>query len=297
MVPAPFYIRIPHEIELKNRSTWVNHRQYEYFAYRTHYLVRPRHVNREAQVGEIIGMFGAPAAPGRKWTHSQEDEWEVANTQESIRQVLWEDETKAAITTEIGGEISALNVAKSTSKLKTAMERKFRQQDSAQTRVAKTTTSSRKTRFEWEFPLPEQSSDRWCAAAMYHQIAYDVYLTWVDFLFIGYSKRSLFSLSRKRYKHPEVRVPNHENWIDIHRPVCTILIWSLIENAATIHKESEYRQQVDPYEILIEPLNASTPRTDRPKKVPTLYKLSNYAFPLKWSDELLTADEEEPQTA
>src|SRR5258708_793553 len=96
----PWYISIPHEVNLKDQSEWVSNGEYRYFVYRNHWFVKPRQVGLPVQ-GDIITAFKAEAAPGRVFEGSYETEWGLTETEESIKQVLIEEELKAGISSEL----------------------------------------------------------------------------------------------------------------------------------------------------------------------------------------------------
>lgn len=277
-----FYISIPHELAIKKGDAWIDTGEQEYFVFRTHWLIKERQLAERAKIGEKVGLIGSAPVRGRKWSGSQETEWEIVDGEESIRQVLIEEENKTGIASELAAEVSPLAIAKTQAKLKANLERRLREQDSLSVRAQRGLTFKRNTTFQWEFPIPDDSGDRWCASAVYQRFAYDVYLTYADFIFVRYDRPSLFSLSKVRYKFPEMKGAFHPNWIKIHQPLCSILFWKLLPNATVIQKESDYLQELeDPYELVGQPLTTCPSHSSRPS-VPSLYELSNDAFPPRW---------------
>ena len=275
-----FYISIPHEVDLRNQSEWTNHAEYEYFVFRDHWFVKPRQLGDSAQIGEKISVFKSEPSVGRVFEGSHVDEWTVTEVAESVREILIEDEVKSSVTTELLAEVNALSIGKLSSTLKSSLEARWKSSSSLKSTSGKTVTKNRTVTFNWKYPIPDESSDTWCAAAMYQKYAYDVYLAYVDYLFIRYDWPSSFSLRKERFKYPEIQ-GKHSNWISVHKARASVEFWNLLVGPAVM-REQHYSQQVsDPYELSVKPLSGTLTRTSKPN-VPTLYEVSNHAFPLKW---------------
>jgi hypothetical protein len=284
----PFYISIPHEVDLKNQSEWTNNAEYEYFAYRDHWLVKPRQLNDTAKTGEKISVFKSDRSTGRVFEGGEEDEWTVTEVEESVKEILVEDELKSTITTELLAEINALSVGKLSSTLKSSLEARWKSSTGLKSTSGKTITKTRKVNFNWKFPIPDKSSDTWVAAAMYQKYAYDVYLAYVDYLFIRYDRPSLFSLRKERFKYPDGNRKKHINWIRVHQARASIEFWNLLVGPAVVTEHHYLQEVADPYELTVRPLSGPLTQTDKPK-VPTLYDISNSAFPLKWGKPVVSA--------
>jgi hypothetical protein len=277
----PFYVSIPHEVELKKGTCWMNSGEFEYFVYREHFFVKERQLPDPARVGEKVAFFQSQPSKGRLFEGSREMEWEVTHVEESITQMLIEREAKEELSAELATEVSKIGLAKFKSKLKTVMEERLKQSTTTTDRTERSTTVRRKVVFSWKYPLPDESSDRWSAAAVYQRYAYDVYLAYADYLFVRYDRPSLFYLRKVRLKFPEIENNRHLNWIKIHQPKCTIALWRLLEGTQ-ISLEKDHKLEIDdPYEVSVQPLQRSLPHTPRPD-VETLYSLANRAFPKEW---------------
>ncbi len=123
---------------------------------------------------------------------------------------------------------------------------------------------------------------RLIAVSAYQRYAYDIYLSWVDYLRVQYRTTAL-GLRKKRRKYPPPSSQRHPNWIKFHVPLATAHFWRPLPKSSIVTYEARYENEVkDPEEIDIVPpedlLSHHAPRPD----VPTLYQLSNIAFPLKW---------------
>jgi hypothetical protein len=252
-----------------------------------------------AKVGEKVSTFDSPAGPGRKWTGSVKLGWSTADVIESITQILREEDVKSSIESELQGKIGVLPIAEISAKLKSSLEQNLRRSVTGTTRTTRTQTISEEITFSWEFPIPQESSDRWVAASVYQRFAYDVYLAWADYLIVRYDQPSLFRRRRERSKFPPPPQGGQRpmNWIEIGKPKFSLLFWELMPTSISIKTEAEYIQELtDPMEVEITDLLASLSRIDRPK-VESLYSLSNYSFPPKKVPTSVKEDEERTDIA
>lgn len=277
----PFYISIPHEVELKKGTCWMNSGELEYFVYREHFFVRERQLPDPARVGEKVAFFQSQPSRGRSFEGSREMEWEVTHVEESIRQMLIEQEAKEELSAELAAEVGKIGLAKFKSKLKSVMEERLKESVTSTDRIERSTTVRRKVVFSWKHPLPDDSADRWTASAIYQRYAYDVYLAYADYLFVRYDRPSLFHFRKVRLKFPEITNNRHLNWIKIHQPKCSIALWRLLEGTQILPEKDHKLEIDDPYEVAIQPLQRELPQTPRPD-VETLYSLANRAFPKEW---------------
>lgn len=222
----------------------------------------------------------------------------MASVEESIKAVLLQEEVKGEVSSELAAEISLLSIAKLNSKLRAALEQTVKQTQSITDRTQRTTTINRKVKFEWTYTIPDDSAEKWCAAAVYKKFSYDVYLAWVDYLFVRYERPSLFQRTQVRSKYPELTGDRPLNWIKIHQPSFSVTFWQLVRGAR-ICPERDYALEVDdPYEIAVQRLDRPLPHNPRPK-IASLYKISNEAFPPRWkkpshSEKEYEEDEELP---
>src|SRR5712671_7133354 len=155
----------------------------------------------------------------------------------------------------------------------------------------------RNVKFECTYPIPDDSADKWCATTMYKRFSYDVYLAWVDYLFVRYERPSLFQRAQVRSKYPELAGDRALNWVKIHQPSLSVTFWKLVRGGTTISKEQDYVQEVeDAYEVSIQPLDRPLSHSNRPR-VASLYKLSNDAFPPRWTKAMRSEKDEEDDQA
>lgn len=156
-----------------------------------------------------------------------------------------------------------------------------------------------------------QKYDKGCAQDVYFikqykQCSYDVYLMYVDYLKVNY-RSEFFGLRKKRKKIPEFDNGNHKNKIILKKPICTLKVWETLEDGIRAINVDEYKPEIkDPTKVFLEPLKPDNKSfIEIPKysyeNIPTLYQVSNAAFPLKWikrkgewtKEDLIKLEEEE----
>ena len=143
-------------------------------------------------------------------------------------------------------------------------------------------------RYEFRDQVSENNTDVLCGATVYQKCRADVYLLKVDFLNVEY-KRTKLGLRKKLIKHPfpspGTPVSKHPNIIHIGVPLAELHYWELLPMSSVVIKDKDYHPEVvDDSEIGIYPPREQL--KNRPywnsAPYPTLYQLSNVAFPTKW---------------
>jgi hypothetical protein len=125
------------------------------------------------------------------------------------------------------------------------------------------------------------------AVAGYRKYRQDVYLHYIDYLFVEY-RRTAFGLRRKKRNLPRPVGTAHINLIPIHMPLFQLFYWHVEPESSLLYTESEYQNLTNvahpdrvTFHDLHEPIRLPMPVRE---ELPTLYTLSNIAFPLRWID-------------
>jgi hypothetical protein len=123
--------------------------------------------------------------------------------------------------------------------------------------------------------------------AGYRKYRQDVYLHYIDYLFVEY-RRTALGLRRKKRNLPRPVGTAHLNLIPMLIPLFRMAYWSLEAESSLLYTHSEYQDLTKvahpdrvTFEPLREPIRLPMPAREPP---PTLYTLSNIAFPLRWID-------------
>jgi hypothetical protein len=299
----PRYISIPYAVDLSEEKSWqvVPNQKYAYCILRLHFLIRQRQASRDTKHGEIIATVEAPASTGSVWTYGEEIETEISRVDETIEQILVEEES---IQTEIAELVTKLKVpgfGEASSGLKSEMSKRFKESITVTSRQQKSVTHRDKVKFEIAFHIPDATSETYYAVKAYKRVAYDIFLSYVDYLFVAYERR-LFGILKKRRKSPELTGRNHTNWVTIKKSIAAIEFWMLLPKGGVVLSKKRYQEEVkDPFEIEVKRLEGFSAKHMPKPDVPTLYQLSTAAFPLRWvkrkgpwtEEELRKIEEEE----
>jgi hypothetical protein len=108
----------------------------------------------------------------------------------------------------------------------------------------------------------------------------------------------MFGLRKKKRNFPRPVGNTHTNRIKINQPLFTIKYWQLLPKSSNIFTAGEYKllknKVLIPEDIVKEKLDASIQLTlPRHPERPTLYTLSNIAFPYRWIDRKVDWTKEE----
>jgi len=299
----PRYISIPFSVDLSEEQSWqlVPDQKYAYCILRLHFFVRQRQVGRDIKHGEIIAPVKAPASAGSVWTYGEEIETELSRVDETIEQVLVEEELIQKEIAELVTKLKVPGFGEASSGLKSEMSKRFKESLTVTSRQQKSVTHRDKVKFEIAFHIPDGTSETYYAVKAYKRLAYDVYLAWVDYLFVAYERKA-FGILKKRRKWPEPAGRNHPNWVSIKKAIAAVEFWQLLPRGGVVVPKKQYKEEVKyPFEIDVKSLKGF-PKNHMPRPdVPTLYQLSTAAFPLRWvkrkgkwtEEELRKIEEEE----
>jgi len=297
------YISFPFSVDLTEEKSWqvVPDQKYAYCVLRLHFLIKERQVGRDIKHGEIIAPVEAPASAGSVWTYGEEIETELSRVNETIEQVLVEEESIQKEIAELVTKLKVPGFGEASSGLKAEMSKRFKESLTVTSRQLKSVTRKDKIKFELEFHIPDGTSETYYAVKAYKKVAYDIVLAWVDYLFVAY-ERTLFGILKKRRKSPEPTGRNHANWVSIKKSIAAVEFWRLLPKGGVVLPKNQYEEEVtDPFEITVKRLEGLSPKYMPKPDVPTLYQISTAAFPLRWvkrkgpwtDDELRKIEEEE----
>jgi hypothetical protein len=193
-----------------------------------------------------------------------------------------EEESMVELAAELSGKLGAGPLAEVRSQIKSVDQEKFR--ESFRSTFTVGTTHSRRIKkilADEVQTMPKQFTpgDRILGVRLYYKYAYDLYLVYIDYLYVIYTPRGL---KLKRSKHPPVIGNRHVNMLHLNLPLATLYTWRELPYLDHV-KQSEYTNEVeDPEEVTV---TAVPPTTRMPfaRRRPdtTLYQLAEKAFPRK----------------
>ncbi|MBI3240969.1 MAG: hypothetical protein HYZ49_01585 [Chloroflexi bacterium] len=280
------YITIPSNQALKKESGWkrIGASNESHYAVRCHFVIRERQLSEPVKMGEIVDAYTSVKGLEQKKTRTIKVEHTTVNLTEALRQSLLEEEALAEFTSALSlglgsealGKIAGEVAAKAQGRLSETFSRSFK--------VQRSQTARQEDTIEWEFTVdPKEFPEgaRIVLARGYKKHAYDFYLALVDYLQVEYVKRSLFS-KLERVKSPPPTHLRPSNIIRCNLPLASIQFWKPLRNTFLPIPETVYQNEVeDPLEIKVLPLTGARPFHATAPIRPSLYKLSNFAFPAK----------------
>jgi hypothetical protein len=287
-------LTIPFGEELTKEAGWIQLTPYLYFITRFHLHIEQSQT-RDFAVGDILRTY-------RTTTHSEtqgEDVWEEEVTTVN----LWETIRWAALSWDLTNKITATiaGAAKSplyeaSANLGVALEQTVHDNVAESIRSSQTVSRREKKTFMIMQTAKPGAQELQYAVAGYRKYRQNVYLHYIDYLFVEY-KRTAFGLRRKKRNLPRPVGTAHINVIPMHIPLFRLSYWNLEADSSLLLTETEYRTlpkvaQPDrvTFDELDEPIQLRMPTREQ---TPTLYTLSHIAFPLRWIDRkgLLTREE------
>lgn len=289
-----FHSCYPSDVNLSRPDGWLENEKNTYYAVRLHLLLETHQAENKTCIGEIINAFHGPGKIEIKDTI--EGELSIINLSETVSTQIVSEEILSGIHAELlaGLQMPFYHVTPGLSASIQARLTKTMQTSA----TGRTTVEQRVTqRFEVTQSFDMQSNEDYYAVAVYKPMLCDVYLHYIDYLFAEYST-SLFGLRKKKTNLPRPVGNHHTNRINVSEPLFSIRYWEQLPRSLQVFSQQQYAQQPDkvffPDTVSVEPLRkaAQLYLPDRLER-PTLYTLSNVAFPRRWVDRKgeWTADE------
>ena len=170
--------------------------------------------------------------------------------------------------------------------------------------TSRTNTRSQKLAHEQTYEFATDAKPKeYMVYPQYFRTYYEIHLTHIDYLYVTYT-REWSGLRKRRRKAPKHHGTGRaNNVLELNIPLATIGTWEPYKTVTVREVADQLDFPLlarDPKEITIEPVKRRTPHVV-PVLRPSLYHLSNAAFPLKWvkikgpwtEDDLKAAEMEE----
>lgn len=281
-------LEIPFAVDLTHENAWLQNdgEKYIYFVARLHLLVESSQYSNQTYPGEILAVYQTTPKSTTKATTTVERELSYANIDETVCSQLMSETLATGVTSEILALASAPLYSLS-GKVGASIERTLQTALNVEHKVSKAVTYSQMRRFEIQNQIFQEADEKIHAVACYRHMRQDVFLRYIDYLFVKY-EASFFGLRKKKRNLPRPVGRYHVNRILINIPLFSMLNWELLSESSVLMTSSDYQQSesiVNPDEIEIIALDRRIhlPLPHHPER-PTLYTLSNIAFPRRWID-------------
>ena len=278
-------LTVPFGEDLTKESGWVQLHPYLYFIARFHLQIEQSQT-RDFAVGDILRTYRTTSHSETEVEKVFEEEVTTVDLLETTRSAALSNDLTQTITATIAGaakspfyEVSA-NIG-------ATLEETIRASVTESIRSSHTVSRREKRSFRVRQTIKPGTSELQLAVAGYRKYRRDVFLHYIDYLFVEY-RRTTFGLRRKKRNLPRPVGTAHINLIPIHMPLFRLFYWNVEPESSLLYTETEYQnltKVAHPDRVTFHELNESIrlplPLREEP---PTLYTLSNIAFPLRWID-------------
>jgi hypothetical protein len=280
------YFTVPYLNALKSEEGWRRDPESEhtYSIIRGHYALRERQLNEPTRKGEVVGAVTSLRGVKQKKTESVEYEFTVVRMVESIEESLREGEMTGEVISSIASSLGTDKIGKLSGELKSSLKAQLKESFKNSFKVQTSETHREKKVKTWEYEIdpemfePNATID---VVKAYKRYSLDLYLVFLDYLFIEY-RRPPFGVRLRRNKIPPIKGKMHPNLIKLDLPVSSILFWKQVPDSLLLVNEKDYKIEVDdPFEVTIEELNVNKTFPVQLPPKPTLYDLSEKTFPNK----------------
>jgi hypothetical protein len=278
-------LTIPFPEDLTKEAGWIHLDRYLYFIARLHLHIEQSQT-QEFAVGDILRTYRTTPHSETEVEKVFEEEVISVDLRETTRSAALSNDMTQRITATLAGAARSPFYEVSTD-IGAALEQTVRSSVEETIRSSETVSRRELKRFTLRQTIRPGAQELQFAVAGYRRYQQDVFLHYIDYLFVEYSSTA-FGLRKKRRNLPRPVGTAHINLIPIHIPLFRLSYWKLESESSLLYTESEYQKlpKADHLDrVTFEPLE-QTIRLPMPRReeTPTLYTLANIAFPLRWID-------------
>ena len=278
-------LTVPFGEELTKEAGWIQLNRYLYFIARFHLQIEETQT-RDFAVGDILRTYRTTPHSATEVEKIFEEEVTTVDLKETTRSAALSNDLTRKITATIAGAVKSPFYEVSTN-IGSALEQTIRSSVAESIRSSHTVSRREMRRFTVRQTIKSGTPELQLAVAGYRKYRRDVYLHYVDYLFVEY-RRTALGLRRKKRNLPRPVGTAHINLIPIHIPLFRLFYWKLEPESSLLYTETEYQnltRVAHPDRVTFDELHAPI-RLPMParEETPTLYTLSNIAFPLRWID-------------
>jgi hypothetical protein len=278
-------LTIPFGEELTKEAGWIQLHRYLYFIARFHLQIEEKQTPDFA-VGDVLRTFRTTPHSETEVEKVFEEEVSTVDLKETTRSAALSNDLTQKITATIAGAAKSPFYEVSAN-LGSTIEQITRASVAESIRASHTISRREMRRFRVRQTIKADTPELQLAVAGYRKYRQDVYLHYVDYLFVDY-RRTAFGLRRKKQNLPRPVGTAHINLIPVHIPLFRLSYWKLEPESSLLYTETEYQSLTRVAHLdrvtfaeLREPISLPMPARE---EAPTLYTLSNIAFPLRWVD-------------
>lgn len=280
------FFTLPSVFELTSKDGWesLDNDKKKFFVMRTHFMMKTRPVEDNLKNGEILLAVQKPKDVNTERVVSIETEKEYINFEETFGQIYFEDESINEIATNILADIGNKLTGRVSIGSKLKIGKKLKESFLNNLKTSETIRTKKNIKYDIKNQFNFNIDEKVYHVKVYQKYAFDIYLTFIDYLFVEMSK-SFIGFRTKRRKYPVIgnmRKNRHPNIMKFNTALCSIHFWKLLPKSSVWILEKDYKNQVErPDEFLICPPEDKHKYFVSMPKLPSLYQLSSVAFPFK----------------
>jgi hypothetical protein len=278
-------LTVPFAEELTREAGWTQLDHYLYFAARFHLQIE-QHQMHDFAVGDILRTYHTTPHSETEVVKVFEEEVTAVDLRETTRSAALSKDLSQQITATIAGAAKS-PLHEVSGNIGTLLEQVIRSSVSESVRSGTTVSRRERKTFTLRQAIKPGAPERQVAVTGYRKYRRDVYLHYLDYLFVEY-RRTVLGLRRKKRNLPRPEGTAHINVIPVHMPLFRLFYWNMEPESSLLYTETEYQNltrvaHLD--RVTFEELDTTMrlPRATR-QEPPTLYTLSNIAFPVRWID-------------
>jgi len=282
------YFDIPYYKRLVSTEGWDRRDKMgkHFHVARAFFRLNVSQISGPARIGRKFDVLGHIKGMTTERIKTVEVETEVFQQVETIERSIVESECMLKLLNELSTNFGDGKIFNMGGKVGSEVSAKLKTNFTTEFKVTNSSSKRELVKYEFKDMLPSDFKDRVCGVEVYQRCKADLYLIQVDFLNVKYEK-TMFGLRKKirKYPFPENTNAVHPNVIKIGVPLATFVYWQPLPQSSLMIKDADYRPEVKD-DAEMEVTTPDSTLKDRPywsvPKHPTLYQLSNVAFPSKW---------------
>jgi hypothetical protein len=278
-------LTVPFAEDLTKEAGWIQLNRDLYFIARLHLHIE-EHQTRDFAVGDILRTYHTTSHSETEVEKAFEEEVTTVDLVETTRSAALSNDLIQKLTATIAGAAKS-PFYEASANIGTALEQTVRTSVAESVRTSNTVSRREKRSFTVRQTIKSGVPELQYAVAGYRKYRRDVYLHYIDYLFVEY-RRTAFGLRKKKRNLPRPIGTAHINLIPMHIPLFRLSYWKLEAESSLLYTETEYQNLTKvahpdrvTFHELHEPIRLPMPARE---ELPTLYTLSNIAFPLRWID-------------
>ena len=280
-----FKLTVPFAEDLTKEAGWLQLDRYLYFIARLHLHIE-QHQTQEFGVGDILRTFRTTPHAETEIAKVFEEEVTTVDLRETTRSAALSNELSQQLSAALAGAARS-PFYEASANIGASLEQVIRASTEESIRTSHSVSRQERHSFTITQTVKPGAQEYQVAVAGYRQYQRDVFLHYIDYLFVEY-QTTTFGLRKKKRNLPRPVGSAHVNLIPMHIPLFRLTYWNLEAESSLLFTQTEYQalpKIAHPDRVTFDALE-ETIRLPMParEELPTLYTLSNIAFPLKWID-------------